>query len=128
MTPADYVQFVTPVLLVGIFMWMWREHRELRRYLDSRLDKVDERFEKVNERFDNVNERIDGLQSEMRAEFRVFNKSLNELSTRVGRLEGAFMHTFRGALFGDELENSKDSQSHLAARYEAPKKNDQEPA
>ena len=121
MTPAEYVQFVTPVLLVGIFMWMWREHRELRSYLDSRLDKVDERF-------DSVNERIDGLQSEMRAEFRVFNKSLNELSTRVGRLEGAFMHTFRGALFGDELEDSKDSQSQLAARYEAPKKNDQESA
>ncbi len=64
----------------------------------------------------------------MRAEFRVFNKSLNELSTRVGRLEGALMHTFRGALFGDELEDSKDSQSQLAARYEAPKKNDQESA
>ncbi len=112
MTPAEYVQFVTPVLLVGIFMWMWREHRELRSFINSRLDKVDER--------------IDGLQSEMRAELRVFNKSLNELSTRVGRLEGAFMHTFRGALYGDELEDSKDSQSQLAARYEAPKKNDQE--
>ena len=111
MTPADYVQFVTLVLLLGFFMWMRREHRELRSYLDSRIDKVDERidglqsnidsrfdkvderFEKVNERFDNVNERIDGLQSEVRAELRVFNKSLNELSTRVGRLEGALMHT-----------------------------------
>ena len=128
MTPAEYVQYVTPVLLVGIFMWMWREHRELRSYLDSQLDKVDKRFDKVDERFEKVNERIDGLQSEMRAEFRVFNNSLNELSTRVGRLEGAFMHTFRGALFGDELEDSKDSQSQLAARYEAPKKNDQESA
>ncbi len=64
----------------------------------------------------------------MRADFRVFNKSLNELSMRVGRLEGAFMHTIRGAFFGDELEDSKDSQSQLAARYEAPKKNDQESA
>ena len=136
MTPAEYVQFVTPVLLVGIFMWIWREHRELRSHLDSRIDKVDERidglqsnidsrFDTVNKRFDTVNERIDGLQSEMRAEFLVFKKSLNELSMRVGRLEGVFMHTFRGALFGDELEDSKDSQSQLAARYEAPKKNDQ---
>ena len=114
MTPADYVPFVTPVLLTGNFMWMWREHRELRSFIDSRFDKV--------------NGRIDGLQSEMRAELRVFNKSLNELSTRVGRLEGAIMHAFRGALFGDELEDSKESQSQLAARYEASKKNDQESA
>ena len=122
MTPADYVPFVTPVLLIGIFMWMWREHRELRSFIDSRFDKVDERFDKVNGRFDKVNERFDGLQSEMRAELRVFNKSLNELSMRVGRLEGVIMHAFRGALYGDELEDSKDSQSQLAARYDAPKK------
>ena len=121
MTPADYVQFVTLVLLLGFFMWMRREYRELRIFIDSRFDKLDERFDKVNGR-------IDGLQSEMRAELRVFNESLNELSMRVGRLEGAFLHTFRGALFGDELEDSKDSQSQLAARYEAPKKNDQESA
>ncbi len=121
MTPADYVPFVTPVLLIGIFMWMWREHRELRSFIDSRFDKVDERFDKVNGR-------IDGLQSEMHAEFRVLIKSLNELSMRVGRLEGVIMHAFRGALFGDELEDSKESQSQLAARYEASKKNDQESA
>ena len=64
----------------------------------------------------------------MHAEFRVFSKSLNELSMRVGRLEGVVMHTFRGALFGNELEDSKDSQSQLAARFDAPKKNDQESA
>ena len=74
MAPADYMPFVTPVLLVGIFMWMWREHRELRSYFDSRLDKADERinglqsnfdsrFDKVDERFDGVNGRFDGLQS-----------------------------------------------------------------
>ncbi len=154
MAPADYMPFVTPVLLVGIFMWMWREHRELRSYFDSRLDKaderinglqsnfdsrfdkvderfdkvderfdkVDERFDKVDERFDKVDERFDkvderfegvngrfegvngrfdGLQSEMRADFRVFHKSLNELSMRVGRLEGVVMHTYGGALYGD---------------------------
>ena len=38
------------------------------------------------------------------------------------------MHTYGGALYGDELEGSKDSQSQLAARYDAPKKNDQESA
>ena len=112
--PADYVQFVTPVLLVGIFMWMWREHRDLRSYIDSRFDKDNERF--------------DGLQSDMHAEFRVFNKSLNELTMRVGRLEGVIMHALRGALYGDELEDSKDSQSQLEVRYDAPEKNDQESA
>ncbi len=68
MTPADYVQFVTLVLLLGFFMWMRREYRELRIFIDSRFDKLDERFDKLDERFDKligrfegVNGRIDGL-------------------------------------------------------------------
>ncbi len=61
MTPADYVQFVTLVLLLGFFMWMRREYRELRIFIDSRFDKLDERFDKLIGRFEGVNGRIDGL-------------------------------------------------------------------
>ena len=68
MTPADYVQFVTLVLLLGFFMWMRREYREPRIFIDSRFDKLDERFDKLIGRFDKligrfegVNGRIDGL-------------------------------------------------------------------
>ena len=95
-------------------MWMWSEQRELRSYIDSRFDKV--------------NGRIDSLQSEMHAEFRVFNKSFNELTMRVDRLEGVVMHAFRGALYCDDLEDSEVSQSQLEVRYDAPEKNDQKSA
>ena len=113
MTPADYMQFVTPVLLVGIFMWMWREHREQRNEQRELRSYIDSRFDKVDNRVDKVNERIDDLRSDMHTEFRVFNKSLNELTMRVGRLEGVIMHALRDALHSDELKDSKDSQSQL---------------
>ena len=61
MTPADYVQFVTLVLLLGFFMWMRREYRELRIFIDSRFDKLDERFDKLDERFDKLIGRFDKL-------------------------------------------------------------------
>ena len=61
-------------------------------------------------------------------EFRVSNKSLNELTMRVGRLEGAAMHAIGSTLFGEELEDSEGSRRQFEVRYDAPKKNDQESA
>ncbi len=64
----------------------------------------------------------------LHAEFRVSNKSLNELTMRVGRLEGAAMHAFGSTLFGEELEDSEVSRRQFEVRYDAPEKNDEESA
>ena len=81
--------WLTPALLVALFVWLRLDIRDLRRELNQRIDKTEKRIDdfakEVNRRFDEVNKRFD----EVNKRFDEVNRELADLRERMAKLEGS---------------------------------------
>ena len=75
----EITPWLTPALIIGLFTWLQRGMRELRR-------EMNERFEDINKR---VTDEIKTLTGDMHQRFDQVARELGENRERMAKLEGA---------------------------------------
>ncbi len=71
--------WLTPVLLVGLFVW-------LRRELNGRLDRSEKR---LTDRMEKIEKQVGELAKDMNQRFDQVNRELADLRERMAKLEGS---------------------------------------
>ena len=55
--------WLTPVIIIGLFMWLRSDIRTLEERLDKRFDAVDKRFDGMDRRIDGLDERLRAVEA-----------------------------------------------------------------
>ena len=66
-TIGDISSWLTPAIIIGLFLWLRADIRALEGRFEKRFDSVDKRFDAVDKRFDAVDKRFHGFDERLRA-------------------------------------------------------------
>ncbi len=59
--------WLTPAIIIALFLWLRADIRSLEGRIDKRFDGIDQRFDGIDQRFDGIDQRLDGPDERLRA-------------------------------------------------------------
>lgn len=62
-TIGDISSWLTPAIIIGLFLWLRADIRALEGRFEKRFDAVDKRFDAVDKRFDGFDERLRAVEA-----------------------------------------------------------------